>query len=353
MNLRPQDGLTFDDVVEVPVPAGPVSDREAVKRAIKAVEARGSTDLSVGLIRGLKEARRLEALSGVRVLLVSDGHANAGVTDPEILGKRTADFLEHRITTSTLGMGLGYDETLLSAVARQGTGNEHFAREADSAAAAIGAECGELLGQRYLSCRLTVTLGNGVKSLRVLNEVTTREIRDSVQIELGNFAPEQTKSLVVQFDPKQAPKPGRRKVATVRLTYVFADDLTDHTASHTVWTKVAGHGDRPAGIDRDVAAEVVFQVVQRHKRRATDAAMVGDIDAAKRRYERALRSIRRHLADIPRDRRDEFTAEANFIEDALARLEIGTFEDIAIVGKLMSSDMAYKSRTRDRRRPTA
>jgi hypothetical protein len=42
-----------------------------------------------------------------------------------------------QITTTTLGLGLGYDEVLLSAISRGGDGSAHFAEEPHSAAAAI------------------------------------------------------------------------------------------------------------------------------------------------------------------------------------------------------------------------
>ena len=352
--LSPTDtfGLvTFDNTVDVVVPAGPVSDRAHLKHLVQAVEAGGSTDLAAGLVRGLTEARRLEANDGVRILLVSDGHANHGVTDPEVIGQRVGQFIEHRITTSALGMGLGYDEVLLESVSRRGAGNNYFAEEVGDAVKAIGAECGELLAQRFLSVRLTVTAGNGVKSVHVLGDLNTHQIDEGVQIELGNFTAEQTRSVVLQFDPKQALKPGRRKVATVRLTYVLADDLDDYAVSKTVWAQVAGPNDGPAKVDRDVAAEVVFQGVQRHKRRATDAVLIGDIDAARRRYGRALRSIRRHWADIPRERRPEFEREIAFIEDAMVRLEVPTPGAMSYVSKAMLTDISMSTRTRDRHRP--
>ena len=50
--LDPTDNLgvvAFDDAVQVVVPAGPLTDKAAVKRAIAAIDAGGSTDLSVGL----------------------------------------------------------------------------------------------------------------------------------------------------------------------------------------------------------------------------------------------------------------------------------------------------------------
>ncbi|NRQ50416.1 vWA domain-containing protein [Aeromicrobium stalagmiti] len=355
--LAPTDtfGLvTFDNTVDVVVPAGPVTDRTRLKALVQSVRPGGSTDLAAGLVRGLKEAHRLEATDGVRVLLVSDGHANAGVTDPDVIGRKAREYLDQRISTSALGMGLGYDEVLLEAVSRSGAGNNYFAQEVGDAVAAIGAECGELLAQRFLSVRLSVVPGNGVKDVRVLGDLNVRSTDDGVQIELGSFTAEQTRSVVLQFDPKQAPKPGRRKVATVRLTYVLADDLGDYSTSQTVWAKVAGPNDRPARIDRDVAAEVIFQGVQRHKRRATDALQVGDIDAAKRRYERALRSIRRHWDTIPRERRPEFEKDRALIESTLAGLEIDSGPmAVSYASKRMSADIAGNMRTRDRRRPNA
>lgn len=341
--------ITFDNTVDVVVPAGPVADRDQLKAKVMGVVAGGSTDLAAGLVRGLKEARRLEATDGARVLLVSDGHANHGVVDPDVIGRRAGEFVDQRITTSILGMGLGYDEVLLESVAKRGAGNHYFAQEAGDAVEAIAAECGELLAQRFLSVRLSVTTGNGVTDLRVLGDLNARPIADGVLVELGSFTADQMRSVVLQFEPKQATKPGRRKVATVRLTYVLADDLRDYAVSHTVWAQVAGPNDRPGKVDRDVAGEVVFQGVQRHKRRATGALQAGDLDAARRRYERALRSIRRHWADIPRERRPEFEADIIFIQEALARLEEPTHDGMQIVSKAMTANLALSMRTRDRR----
>ncbi|MRK01392.1 VWA domain-containing protein [Aeromicrobium sp. S22] len=355
--LAPTDtfGLvTFDDTVDVVVPVGPVSDRSLIKAMIRSVRPGGSTDLAAGLVRGLKEAQRLESHDGVRILLVSDGHANRGVTDPAVIGRRTGQFLDQRISTSVLGMGLGYDELLLEAVSMAGAGNNYFADEAGTAGEAIAAECGELLAQRFLSVRLTVVPGNGVQRASVLGDLNVAAHNDGVQIALGAFTADQTRSVVLQFDPKQAPKPGRRKVATVRLTYVLADDLEDYSVSQTVWAHVVDGDAKPAKVDREVTAEVLFQGVQRLKRRATDALQVGDIDAARRRYERALRTVRRHWADVPAHRRPEFEKDRAVIEDALRRLEVDSSPTgMSYVSKAMLTDAAFNMRGRDRRRPNA
>jgi len=141
--LDPTDNfgvVAFDDSVEVVVPAGPLTNKAAVKHAISGIDDGGSTDLSSGYLRGLQEARRVAGPAGATVLIVSDGHANAGITDPDQLGKVAVEAQTHRITTSTLGFGLGYDEVLLAALARGGAGNELFAEEADTAIALISGE---------------------------------------------------------------------------------------------------------------------------------------------------------------------------------------------------------------------
>ncbi|MCX4427213.1 vWA domain-containing protein [Streptomyces mirabilis] len=96
--LRPDDNfgpVAFDDQAQVVAPAGPLTDKDAVKSAIAGLRPGGSTNLSPGYLRGLQEAERVAADAGATVLLISDGHANCGVTDPEILGEK-ADEAFHR-----------------------------------------------------------------------------------------------------------------------------------------------------------------------------------------------------------------------------------------------------------------
>ena len=52
--------------------------------------------------------------------------------DSDKLGSVAAGARSHRVTTSTIGIGLGYDETLLAALARGGAGNTHFAEDGDT-----------------------------------------------------------------------------------------------------------------------------------------------------------------------------------------------------------------------------
>ena len=148
--LEPSDNfglVAFDDTVTVAVPAGGLADKAAAKAAVAAIDAGGNTNLSAGYLRGLQEARRVAGQAGATVLLISDGHANDGVTDPGRLEGVAAEARRNGVVTSSLGYGLGYDERILSALARGGAGNELFAEEPDTAIALIAGEVEGLLAQ--------------------------------------------------------------------------------------------------------------------------------------------------------------------------------------------------------------
>jgi Ca-activated chloride channel family protein len=351
--LSPADtfGLVvFDDEVDVVVPAGPVSDKTAIKRAIGRVEARGSTDLGAGLVRGLQEAKRIRSATGVRVLLISDGHANRGVQDPAKLGAYVGDLLERRVTTSTLGMGLGYDERLLSVIAQRGGGSEYFAEEADTAGGIIRRECGDLLNQRFLSCRLRVTLASGMSGVTVLNEATSHPTPDGIEIELGGLAPLEVRKLVLRFDAHEALRPGRRKVAKLRLDYVFADTLSDQRTSTSVWARVIRPGEKPARLDREVMTEVLFQHVQQAKRQQALAYATGDLRQAERLGKKVEDLIKKNWPLIPSHLRDDFQRELDEQRRAHERVLLHGLDGANWTAKDMSMNASLASRERGKQR---
>lgn len=124
--LEPSDNfglVTFDDSAQVVVPSGPLSDKARVIELIRSVVPGGTTDLSAGYLRGLREVRRAAGPTGGTVLVISDGHVNAGLADPSEFASLAAKAYHDKVVTSTLGYGRGYDETLLSEIARAGSGN--------------------------------------------------------------------------------------------------------------------------------------------------------------------------------------------------------------------------------------
>jgi len=130
--LAPQDRLglvTYSDQAETRVRLRPMTEdhRRELLAALDEVGTGGSTNLGAGLQNGLD---LILAAGGQgrsrRVLLISDGLANRGVTDPLSLGRMAAGGPAADAAVSTVGLGREFNEVLMTAIADQGAGTYHY-----------------------------------------------------------------------------------------------------------------------------------------------------------------------------------------------------------------------------------
>jgi Ca-activated chloride channel family protein len=103
-----------------------------VRRAIRQIETGGSTNLHGGWFKGAEElAPHTRADVTSRVILLSDGCANAGLTDAAAINAQCAEFARAGISTSTYGLGRNFNEDLMIGMARSGQGNTYYGQTAD------------------------------------------------------------------------------------------------------------------------------------------------------------------------------------------------------------------------------
>jgi Ca-activated chloride channel family protein len=115
--------VTFDDEVKVLVPSQPVRDPLLFISAINTIDAGGCTALFDGWLAGATEvAGQLDPKGLNRVLLLSDGQANEGLTDAGTIAAKVEGLTQRGISTSAFGLGSGFDEDLMGAVAVAGDG---------------------------------------------------------------------------------------------------------------------------------------------------------------------------------------------------------------------------------------
>ncbi len=129
--LGPDDILTivtYNNRVQVPISSCRVTNRQKFHRIIDEIYAEGRTFLSGGLEEGFKQARRQRKRKGIisRVILLSDGLANLGVTDIDQLRRRASSMYEDGVSVSTFGMGYEFDEDLLASMANGGGGSYYY-----------------------------------------------------------------------------------------------------------------------------------------------------------------------------------------------------------------------------------
>ena len=339
--------MVFDDEVDVVVPASPLSDKQAVREALRRVHPGGMTNLSGGYLRGLQEAGRAADGNGATLLLLSDGHANQGVTEAPVLETIAAKAHSQGVTTATLGVGLGYDELVMAGLARGGSGNHHFAEEGDTAGRLIAGEVDGLLSQVAQAASLIVCPTGEVAQLRLWNDLPAAAIEDGGMLELGDFYGSETRKLVLSLKVPAMPALGLAKVADLELRWVELPAAVEHTIEVPVHVNVVP-GDQAAGRipDATVRSELSYQQAQDSKRRASEALRGGDAETAARMYGEAGDALSSALPAAPPAVAEDMQGEAELLQHLAER---AIFDDASRVAKFSEADRARKARKRGRR----
>ena len=103
------------------------ANRKRLETIISSISASGATNLGAGLQEGidlLLSARKIGNTG--RVILISDGLANRGITDPVSLGNMATISIEKEFAVSTVGVGSDFNEHLMTYIADRGAGNYYY-----------------------------------------------------------------------------------------------------------------------------------------------------------------------------------------------------------------------------------
>ena len=158
--------VVYDDRIDVLVGATPAS-AEAKRNArdrLREIDARGSTALAEGWLRGAEQVAIGQADEFVnRCLLLTDGLANVGETDPGVLRRHAEELRARGIATTTFGVGADFDETLLAALATAGGGHFYFIEQAGQIPDFLTSELGETLEVVARDAEIAVQLAPGFR----------------------------------------------------------------------------------------------------------------------------------------------------------------------------------------------
>jgi Ca-activated chloride channel family protein len=250
--LRPDDVFSlviFDSQAHLLVPSRRARDMNGVRSQIQRLTPGGGTNIYDGLRRGYAEAATAAGSETInRVILLSDGRVSSGVTDPGAFERLTAMEADKEIQTTSVGVGLDFNEDLMMAIARDGRGNYHFIKDSADTRTVFAKELDELTHVVAKAVRLRIRLAEGIGLVRVLGATTldadqTRRVKTDerridrrVADELGIAADRQTEqdepgikllipaffrgdSHIVMLELAVPPGQGRRSVAEVFLKY--------------------------------------------------------------------------------------------------------------------------------------
>ena len=287
--------VAFDDQVETPVSlTGAAEGRRAAKAAIPTIEARANTNLCDGYLTGAKEIGG-EADGDIvrRVILVSDGHANAGVTDSATLARHASELRARGVSTATLGIGDGFDEALMSAIANGGGGPAQYAGDPEQIGTAIADCIGEALEVTLRDAQVVITVPGADIELLSAGDVTSR--RGELRVALGDLAESQEREVVLRI---RLPLGYEGDQASLIATLTGRDDAGKvHLEQRYTWT-YAGSAENDGQARNRAVDRVVAQLFAAEARaRAIELNRHGDYERAQAVMVKVARRIAAYAGD--------------------------------------------------------
>lgn len=323
--------VAYDHEVDVLVPSTPATAPAVLAKAIRGVEARGYTALHAGWLEGgTQVARHHDPKALNRVILLTDGLANRGETDPDTIRADVAGLAARGIATSALGLGRHYDEDLLEDMAESGGGNYYLATTAPDLRAVFTAELRGLSATLGTDVRLAfLPACSGIAVEEVLNDLP----REDVALVL----PDLVHGLPLEIGATLGLPPlneGETELGTLELHWNDPAGRPYQLSCPVRVEAVSPAAYEALPEDAEVASLHAELRVARLKDDSTRALDRGDLDAARALLARA----RDLLRDAPR------TARIERDLDDLRTLETSMKEhDHRLARKLMKSQ-AYRKR---------
>lgn len=275
-------------LVLVPLQAATRSAKFKWHNLIDRIEVRGSTNMSEGMDLAqdmLEETRQLDR--NVRVLLLSDGLANAGDASLTGLTRRARRAIGGEYVLSTMGIGEDFDERLMTQLATAGDGAFYYLAKLEVLASFFEAEFATAATTVATRGRLRLHLTPGARLVDAMG-LSFESVGDAIEIPVGSLyaGHERTIWLTLQLPTDQL---GTRALGRVTFDYRGADGTSDGRSEEL--PKIACVDDWDLyrdGIDKSVwERAVVEEELARSEERLGDAIASGNPEDVDREVARA------------------------------------------------------------------
>jgi Ca-activated chloride channel family protein len=311
--LLPSDRLSltlFDTEVATAIPSTLATDKHALLETIRQIRPGSSTALHAGWVNGgLQVSQYLNPEHLNRVILLSDGLANVGETNPDAIATDVHGLAQRGVTTTALGIGADYDEDLLEGMTRSGDGNFFHIDTPDQLPAIFATELQGLAATVGHSVTLAPTPLAGSTVAEVLNDLETTP---TGAWKLPNLTVGNPLNIVLRLRiPALAQS---SEVLQVKLMWQVPQETEVHTLMETLHLELVSPeqmSDFPA--NPQVQEQVALLMAARARQEAVKFSDQGDWAAARQSLRKSLSSL--EVMPMSAPIADELTAMQDLVED--------------------------------------
>ncbi len=347
-NLSPEDMISvvlYNELVDTLLPPQRIQHKDMISQRISGIKAGGTTNLSSGWLEGCNhELQNLGDESINRVILMSDGLANRGITSPEKLIGLAAQKRESGITTTTMGLGEDFNEDLMMSMADAGGGAFYFIESPEVTPLIFQEELKGLLSVIGQNLTITVDYTDAVTHVRQLNNYPEKHDPGMVMYRLGDVFGEEEKVLMLEIEVPAMQHNGELQIARLLFEY---DELADGGSTRRqmelpVVINVTDD-DHPAEFPNVEVSRSVLLLKAAHARRSA----INLADAG--RYEEAA-SVLRGAADNIRESKlsddQELVEERTALVNQARDMDQGAAQYKSYSRKTMATQAYFTSQSR-------
>jgi Ca-activated chloride channel family protein len=226
--------VIFDSTIDTIVPAQFVLNKQEIISKIRSIEPRGSTAIFGGVSQAAAEIRKNSERGYInRIVLLSDGQANVGPQSPADLGRLGVSLMKEKISVTTVGLGLGYNEDLMTRLASKSDGNSYFVENSDDLPRIFTKELGSVLSVVAKGVRLSVRFADGSTPVEIIGREGNIDGK-TVTLDFNQIYSSQEKYVLIRTECDPGKSGESRAVAEATVHY---KDVAANTS-----TKVSGIG---------------------------------------------------------------------------------------------------------------
>lgn len=329
--------VLYNDKVETLLQPEIVSNKDAIVQQIDKIRVRGTTNLSGGWLEGCQHVvKNLSKQKLNRVILMSDGLANRGVTDQATLISMAEQKRRDGVSTTTMGLGKDFNEDLMMEMANAAGGAFYFIESPEVTPAIFQEELSGLLSVVGQNLTITVIPTGHVSTLRQLNAYSVDVDGKTTTFRLGDIFANEVKTLVLELSVPAMQEIGQQQIATLRFEY---DEIVDGTTEHHIQESpvMVNIAEEPLPApNADVTHSVLLLQAAQARQEAVKAADKGD-------YNHASTVLRNMAEKIDESKviNKELTEEKDALIEQAKKLEKGAKTYNEYSRKTMSTQAFY------------
>ena len=223
--------VVYAQNVDTIVPAQHVTNVDDIVARINAIgPTKGNTSLFGGISIAAHEIRANPDRKYVRrIILMSDGKANAGPSGVDDMGRLAHALKKENISVTTIGVGNDYNEDLMTILASKSNGNTYYVQTTDDLPRIFTAELGDMLSVVAKNVNLSINCPAGVVPTGILNwdgKIQGQQIT----LGLNQLYGGQEKYALVEVMIPQSQATGALEVANAVVSYDNAFTLTNEVS---------------------------------------------------------------------------------------------------------------------------